>query len=85
MSGDVNLWHFQWDDADETWTWRQVSAGGDVVAESAFSFRSFNVCVADAERAGYVRDHIPIRRAPASSDVADTPHLRRAARERRTG
>ena len=85
MNGDVNLWQFLWDDADATWTWRQLAPTGEVVAESAFSFRSFNVCVADAERAGYVRDHIPIRRVPASSSVADQPHLRRAARERRTG
>ena len=85
MNGDVNLWHFIWDDTDGTWTWRQVSSTGEAVAESAFTFRSFNVCVADAERAGYVRDSMPVRRVPASSAAADHPHLRRAARERWTG
>jgi hypothetical protein len=60
-----DLWHFICDDADGTWTWRRVSASGEFIAASALSFQSFNVCVADAELAGYVSTGSPVRRVRA--------------------
>lgn len=75
MAGQTDLegWHFVWNDADGTWTWQRTSPEGETLAASAFSFRSFNVCVADAELAGYVADAVPVRRLRAS-DLAAGAH-----------
>ena len=82
MSGEVNLWHFIWNDGDGTWTWRQVSASGELIAKSPFNFQSYNVCVADAERAGYVHDQ-PVRRIPVSAYTPEADRQpRRNPRER---
>ena len=70
MSSD--LWHFICEDNDGTWTWRRMSAAGELMAESDFSFKSFNVCCADAERAGYLIRVTPFRRLRASELVAES-------------
>src|SRR5688572_22165653 len=83
MTTEVHLWHFILNDGDGTWTWRQVSASGELIAESPFSFRSYNVCVADAQRAGYVRDQEPVRRIPVSNYMPQADgQLRRNSRDR---
>ena len=79
---DSDLWHFIFNDRDGTWCWRRVAVTGDVIAESQFRFQSFNVCVADAERAGYVRDVHPGRRA-AVSDAEPLTARRKRLDERR--
>ena len=92
--GDKDLWHFVFDDQDGSWTWQRVSpASGEEVARSSFSFRSFNVCVADAELAGFVKNVNSPRRM-RTSDLAhgargrsaharDDGRLRAAERRRR--
>ena len=64
--GDTDIWHFVCDDHDGSWTWRRVSPGGDEVAHSSYSFQSFNVCVADAEHAGFVNNTTGVRRVRTS-------------------
>src|SRR5689334_17075288 len=65
--GNSDFWHFIFDDQDGSWTWQRVSpSSGEEVARSAFSFRSFNVCVADAELAGFVKSTNPPRRIRTS-------------------
>ena len=63
---DSDLWHFIFDDQDGSWTWQRVSSNGEEVARSPFSFRSFNVCVADAELAGFVNNTSAPRRVRTS-------------------
>jgi len=73
------------DERNNFWTWKRVSADGHKVAESSYTFASFNVCVLDAERAGYsdtgsvrrVRDHV--RERPDPFDAA--PERRRRSRK----
>ena len=80
----MDVWHFICDDADHTWTWRRVSADGEHVGASDFSFKSFNVCVADATRAGYLSNVTPYRRIRSSELGAfDRESRRRGAVERR--
>ena len=66
MGTSLDVWHFICDDTDHTWTWRRVSADGELVATADFSFKSFNVCVADAKRAGYLSNVTPYRRIRSS-------------------
>ncbi len=70
MSSD--LWHFICEDSDGTWTWRRMSGAGELIATSDFSFMSFNVCCADAERAGYLSRVTPFRRLRASELIAES-------------
>jgi hypothetical protein len=77
----MDVWHFVFDDEDGTWTWRRISSAGEETASSAFSFRSFNVCVADAERSGYAHDCTPFRRVRASETSAVTCDRRRSRRD----
>jgi len=70
MALDPDVWHFIYNDAERTWTWRRSSPAGDTIAASAFSFQSYNVCLADAERAGYVSDAMPVRRHHAADPAA---------------
>jgi hypothetical protein len=75
----ADAWHFVWDERDGFWTWKRLSAAGEERAKSLYTFASFNVCVADAERAGFVNDTATIRRVraselPAHSDDASA-HL----------
>lgn len=79
--GDLDLWHFVCDDRDGSWTWRRVAPDGDLVAQSLYTFQSFNVCVADAERAGFLNDTAALRRVRASKLE---PHPARDG-EQRTG
>ena len=79
----TDLWHFICEDNDDSWTWRRVSSTGDLVSESDFSFKSFNVCCADAERAGYQSRVTPFRRLRASELVAES--LTRARRSMQRG
>jgi hypothetical protein len=62
IASDTDLWHFLCDEQKGLWTWKRVSLTGQEVASSAFSFASFNVCVADAERAGFVHNTGNVRR-----------------------
>jgi hypothetical protein len=62
----MDVWHFVWDESEETWTWQRVSPTGQALAESPYAFRSFNACVADAARAGYDDKATPSRRVRSS-------------------
>jgi hypothetical protein len=62
-----DVWHFICEEPDGLWTWRRVSPTGHALATSMFSFKSFNGCVADAERAGYVTKSAPVRRVHSST------------------
>ena len=75
----LDVWHFICDDTDGTWTWRKMSSDGEQIAASDFSFKSFNVCAADAERAGYLSHVTPYRRIRSS----ELGTLERSARRRR--
>jgi hypothetical protein len=55
---------------------------GQKVAESAFSFASFRVCVADAERAGFDQDNTLGRRV-RSSELETPPNVPMADRRRK--
>ena len=82
----LDVWHFICDDSDGTWTWRKVSSDGDEIAASDFSFKSFNVCVADAKRVGYLSNVTPYRRLRSSElGVLDRERRRRRGAERRQG
>jgi hypothetical protein len=70
VSTDLDAWHFICDDTDGTWTWVRLSPDGEKIAASDFSFRSFNVCLADARRAGYLNNVMPHRRVRSSDGMA---------------
>lgn len=78
----MDAWHFIFEEAAGTWTWRKISASGESLSESDFSFQSFNVCVEDAARAGYLPD-MPYRRVRASDFAAEKGHPLHARTERR--
>jgi hypothetical protein len=87
---DLDVWHFVCDDHEGSWTWRRLSPAGEEVARSSFSFRSFNVCVADAELAGFVNNTAGVRRVRTSElhpgstgKAADAQTLSSRAPERR--
>ena len=82
--GNSDLWHFIFDDEDGSWTWQRISAAGVEVAHSAYSFRSFNVCVVDAELAGFA-SNTAARRRLRRSELAHDARARgaRSAEESR--
>ena len=65
-SGALDVWHFVCDDDDSSWTWQRHSPSGEELDRSLYSFRSFNVCVADAQRAGFHNHETALRRVRAS-------------------
>jgi hypothetical protein len=81
-----DAWHFVWDECGGFWTWKQLTATGEDLAKSLYTFASLNACVADAERAGFINKGGNVRRLRASelsamSALASTPDRRRRARE----
>ena len=51
----ADAWHFVYDEKDCLWSWRRLSrTTGEECERSAYSFASYNVCIADAERAGFI-------------------------------
>lgn len=63
---DSDVWHFVCDDHDGSWRWRRLAPSGEEIAQSSYTFRSFNVCVADAELAGFINNTGSIRRVRTS-------------------
>ena len=62
-----DAWHFVWHEKERVWSWKRTSATGDeVTQQSLYTFASFNVCVADAERAGFVNNTRTVRRVRTS-------------------
>ncbi|MGZ8267138.1 MAG: hypothetical protein ACXW20_06465, partial [Burkholderiales bacterium] len=59
---DSDLWYFICDEPTGSWIWKRNAASGEKRQRSSFSFHSFNVCVADAERAGFVNSRPALRR-----------------------
>src|SRR4051812_46692167 len=59
-------WHFVCDDTDNSWTWQRHSPSGEEVDRSLYTFHSFNVCVADAQRAGFHNHETALRRVRTS-------------------
>lgn len=59
---ESDLWHFICEESTGAWTWRRLSESGEEVDCSDFSFQSFNVCVADAERSGFTNNTKALRR-----------------------
>jgi hypothetical protein len=59
---DSDIWHFIYDEPTGQWSWARVAFDGEEVAESAYTFASFRVCVADAERAGFDPSTTVVRR-----------------------
>jgi hypothetical protein len=70
----MDLWHFISDDAAGTWRWRRVRVTGELVDESEYAFHSYNVCVADAIRAGYSAHGVPARRVRSSEAIVTEEH-----------
>ena len=81
---DTDVWHFIRDECNGLWTWKRVSATGEELAESLYSFASFKACVADAEAAGFVHNTRNVRRV-RSSEVANSrePHPTAVSHQRR--
>jgi hypothetical protein len=79
---DLDTWHFVCDEGTNQWSWRRVAQTGEEVAASPFSFASFRVCVADAERAGFSPSTTVVRRL-RSSDIEVTGDALRHERRRR--
>ena len=77
MGASLDVWHFICDDADHTWTWRRMSPDGEHVSASDFCFKSFNVCVTDAKRAGYLSNVTPYRRIRSSELAASDREIHR--------
>ena len=81
----ADAWHFVWDERGAFWTWKRLTATGEAIAESLYTFASLNACVADAERAGFINKGANLRRmrvselAPTSA-AASTPERRRRPR-----
>jgi hypothetical protein len=82
---NTDVWHFVCDERNRFWIWKRVSADGQELAVSAYTFASFNVCVLDAERAGYsdgrsigrLRDYLPDGSVPHDN----VPERRRRVRK----
>jgi hypothetical protein len=72
---DADVWHFVCDDHEGFWTWRRLSPSGEEIAHSSYTFRSFNVCVADAELAGFVNNTSAIRRVRTSELEPHPEHM----------
>jgi hypothetical protein len=66
VDSQSDLWHFICDEPSGQWMWKRVSASGEELARSLFSFASFVVCVADAERAGFDPEAAVVRRVRSS-------------------
>src|SRR5690348_11431827 len=80
---DLDVWHFVCDETTGHWSWKRISPTGAHVAESPYSFASFRVCVADAERAGFNPTTTVVRRLRSSDlELKPTPHLERRRRPR---
>ncbi|MGZ8268290.1 MAG: hypothetical protein ACXW20_11815, partial [Burkholderiales bacterium] len=64
MAGsDSDLWYFICDESTGSWIWKRIAASGEERQRSSFSlFIPLNVCVADAERAGFVNSRPALRR-----------------------
>ena len=82
IASHSDSWFFVYDEPTGLWVWKRVSASGEEVAQSAFSFASFTVCVADAERSGFDPNAEAVRRVRAS-DLALRPHMPQLERRRR--
>jgi hypothetical protein len=82
VASDTDLWHFIYDEPTGHWMWKRSSATGQEIAESAFSFASFRVCVADAERAGFNPSTTIVRRV-RSSELTTQPDMPRLERRRK--
>jgi hypothetical protein len=82
VESDSDLWHFICDELTGQWMWRRVSASGEEVAHSVFSFASFIVCVSDAERAGFDPKTTTVRRM-RSSELAAPPGMPPLERRRK--
>jgi len=81
----TDVWHFVCDERKGLWSWKRVAADGDEVARAPYSFASFNVCVADAERAGFINNTAGVRRVRDAAGDTPTPSgLAAAARRRRS-
>lgn len=82
IASKTDVWHFVCDEREGLWTWKCLSADGEEVAKSPYSFASFNVCVADAERAGFINNTASVRRIwdPARDTPAESS---RSSAERR--
>jgi hypothetical protein len=48
----AHVWRF-YTEADE-WKWQRLSVAGEVIAESAMTYKSYDDCLADARGGGYV-------------------------------
>src|SRR4051794_20823238 len=81
----IDVWHFVYDDKAGTWTWQRTSPNGEPMAMSAFSFQSFNGCLADAERSGYIGTSGAARRVRAADLASDlrASHFEGPAHNRR--
>jgi hypothetical protein len=77
-----DVWHFIYDEPTGHWMWGRTSPAGDELAQSVFSFASFRVCVADAERAGFDPQTTVVRRV-RSSELASPPHTPLPERRRK--
>jgi len=77
-----DLWHFIYDEPTGHWMWKRMSPAGDEIAESVFSFASFRVCVADAERAGFDPKTTAVRRV-RSSELEAPPDMSLMERRRK--
>jgi hypothetical protein len=82
VQSDSDLWHFIYDELTGHWMWRRISAAGEEVAQSLFSFVSLQVCVADAEREGF-NPHTMVVRRIRSSELESAPDIPRLERRRR--
>ncbi len=47
------IWRF-YADRNQQWRWQRLSIHGDVISQSARSYRDFDGCVTDAEASGYM-------------------------------
>lgn len=59
---DFDVWEFKRDDASR-WTWRRLTADGDVRLASRDAFADIDECIADARRCGYLGSAAPIETA----------------------
>jgi hypothetical protein len=53
QSGAHTVWRF-YTEPDHEWKWQRLSVQGEVIAQSAMSYKSYDGCVADAKDSGYV-------------------------------
>ena len=47
------IWRF-YADRNQQWRWQRLSVQGDVISQSARSYRDFDDCISDAEASGYM-------------------------------